>query len=406
MSDNRLPLQYYDVLDECIEHVLNDQRTIDQCLNDYPQYADLLKAELQIALLTRRLKTPGMNSTKIDALEKRLDSQARHKSPGSTRIVRLPAISRMAASIILVFVILVSGTGGVIAASSSSNPNDTLYGVKRTWENIVILIHSVTGIPDDLWLQLAQTRLDEVLALADDGELSDQALDELQKATQRLIDESESLPEILPFLEDAQAMLSDETIIPTEKQGRAQEIIVIVIIPAQEEAQATIDDTQNDDPLLPSPVPQITSTETDESSATYTLTPTATFTLSPTATDTPTPTETLTETITASATITYTPTLTATETPRIPPTATDTPSPTPSFTPSLVFRVMTLTPTEPAATPIILPSLIPSSTMPATATPIVTALPTWYPWTQATIDALYATRTAEYATYEAQTGTP
>ncbi len=49
---------YAEILATCLEMVLTKRATIETCVAEYPQYAESLRQELTIALLTVKLKPP------------------------------------------------------------------------------------------------------------------------------------------------------------------------------------------------------------------------------------------------------------------------------------------------------------------------------------------------------------
>ena len=397
MDNRRHTLEFYNVLAECIDAVLTGGRTIDECLSAYPQYADWLKVDLPMAVLTRRLKSPRMSADQVNTLEARL----RAKMPRRRVIIPIvqwsvPAVSRMVAGIVLVLILLIGGGGGVVAASSNSNPGDDLYVVKRTWERVLVAFHAVTGIPEDIWLRLAENRLEEVVTLSEQNRLTDAALRELYTAATHLLDETaaEDWAELAPFLQQARQVLTAEIAVSGESEQISRQIQGII----EPILQSLAIDSLN-------PAGQATVTP----AATTTLTPVTTMTIS--ATPSATPTTAMTPTITD--TLTNIPS----RTPRFPPTPTRTLTPSPTVT---LSPTPTFTPT-PTWTPFPSPTLgreyvtptVASSTQPATTSipGASTARPTatWYPWVQATFDADYLTQTAvadDYATLTAEATRP
>ncbi len=343
---------YPQILADCVEAVLSGQQTIDDCLRQYPEHAALLKLDLQAAILVTRLSTPRLSEEKVKVLELRLRRQ-RHR-----RRRRVPL--RIAAGIILTL-LLVLGSGGAVYASSDSLPGDTLYLVKRLWENVIVIIARVTDQLDTVWLQLAQTRLAEVLQTAVRGHLTQDMLLDLRFATSQAIVFATSDTEsglVLHIIQLEEAIVSgklqvlgskvDDTILSTIRPllplaSPTVEIIVMTLTPTQPPAQIV-----TNRPTLEPP----TATSTPRIPATTTRTPT------------PPPIPEL------SVSPSHTPTITQT------PTTTNTPLPSPTL-PGIQVKT---------------PTIVPRRT---NASPPVQVSPTWYPWPRLTQDTLYATRTAE-----------
>ncbi len=351
-----------DILDICLNAVLSGQASIEDCLQQYPEYANELKAELQIALLTTRLKPPSLSQKQVAAIEARLISP-------SSRLFVFPQISKTAAAVVLFFFLLMGGTGGTIAASANTVPGDTLYGVKRFWESIVLLIATLTNQADDVWIHLAQTRLGEAKTLAQTGKLAPEHLQELQHAIENAMSHNGDSPELDHLLQTTYHTLSTD---PMFIQVEGSMLIIQQI--QQIEPLPTVEQ------LPPPTVEQheMVITETPTVTQTWTFTPTMTWTLTPTPTATSRIPPTPTRTPTASPTVTHTPTPVLSSTP--------TRTPLPSVTP------VTLTPTMPTpqgnGTP---PTLIPGRVITSTPSPVAT----WYPWFQATFDACQLTRTVD-----------
>jgi hypothetical protein len=389
--DNGYPREYHNVLSDCLDAVLAGQRTVAQCVADHPDHAEQLRAELNVAVLTSRLKSPRMPRESVLELEERLRAHMTERPPAeprrSARVIRFPAISRAAAAILIVLLLVFGGGGGVVVASADSVPGDTLYGVKRAWENVIVLIATVTGQLGEVWLHLAQTRLDEMVILAERGQPGDELLGDLQQATSQAISRSreDDLPRLVIFLEETRQVIESEAV-PIEDHNARQELIEVIapVIQTHRESESPPPAPDHDLPDAPGDLP-----------ATATVTPTTTSTA--TATSTATPRVPLTPT--------RTPTRTAT--PTTPPSATPVPSatwtPLPSPTPGsggVIPQAATNTP--PGASPPVIFSPTPWTLL----SPPPTA--TWYPWPQATRDAFYLTRTAEVesSNWSAQTATP
>ena len=322
MNESRSTPEFDDILAECLDALLRGRQTIADCLERYPDQASDLKPALQIALLTSRLKSPELSGDRVDALEANLRSRMVARPP--RKMIQLPvipvAISRVAAAVAIVLLLAFGSGAGLVTASASSLPGDPLYGIKRLWEAIVLVIMSLTDQLDDFSLHLAEVRLDEVKELDGDGRLNQSALVDLYSATAKAVSYADTAPEqtaVIQYLDEAKNTL--QTVHPSsEAMPVYQDMLTLMTLVRRPDGslQAPSSDTP---PSLNAPVVTPTNTPTPTPTATVTLTPTLTAT--PTDSDTPSPTATDT----------------STATPRIPPTPTRTPSPSPT---------MTLTPTE------------------------------------------------------------
>lgn len=372
MNDSRTSPELERILDECLAAVLRDGHTIDDCLARYPDHAAQLRPALQAALLTAHLKNPQMPAASVNRLETHLRQQMQ-ATPSAPRVVRFTPLRRAAAMIALVLLFLTAAGGGTVAASADSLPGDPLYGIKRLWEQIVLLLSPLTGERDDLWLHLAQTRLAEAEELARRGDLNHQALADLYDSMQQslLLADENTRPQVEAYLDEVEAAL-----ILIAPPADSLPLYTQLLIQAR---GGTIESP---------PQPPITTT------------PSPTVTLSPS--ETPTPTQTPAATMTETATPADPPTSTLTPTSRVPATATRTPTPTvtatatltPTITPTFTLTPLPL-PQQPTNRPNELPPTASSdegrSTQPA---------PTLTP------DATVRFRETQRSAYETQTAQP
>lgn len=322
--NQQIDSQYLEALHTCIEALRADQATLEDCLRQYPQYADLLRVELSAALLVARLKSPVMAEEKVDALEARLRAQM----AAAPRITSLPPgrrswslpLSRLAAAVLIVLLCSFAAGGGVVAASADDMPGDSLYEVKRWWESVVLWVMGIIGRLDDAWLQLAQTRLQEVQYLAGLGQLSSESLDELRLAAESVVIFADTLstPDVITFMEAGRASLNQH-IIPDDLTRAAFDRVIHALTPALDpQGRLMLVDMPAQTQFIdhaPTATPTLTASPT--TTPILTETPTLTATPSPTATSRIPATATRTPTLTPSPTLTVTPspTVTATWTP-------------------------------------------------------------------------------------------
>jgi len=379
--------QYDAIFDACVDLLTQSQASVDDCLAAYPDYADQLEQDLKLVVLTMRLKKPRLSSDAVMALEGQLYA-AMPSSPNVIHLNPLAALGRTAAAVLIGLFLLVGASGVTIAASADDMPGDSLYGVKRFWEAVIVFLASFTGQVDDVRVQLAQTRLDEVQTLAASGELQADHLEDLTQALQAAFAQVDD-PAILQALSQrTAALLTLPAITMYEDQRQNLEITLSTV---------NVPEPVTEPEPSSSPTITLTLSATPTSSATATneaadggIVTTQTRLPSPTATQTPEPT--LTPRFAPTATRTPLPTAQGQVSP-LPPSPTWTPLPTLTFGPTLP----TLTPTMPVQ-----PGIVPGRQ--ATPTPRspqeIVPTATWYPWIQATFDACNLTRTAVPGVYD------
>ena len=367
---------YAEILATCLDDVLHKRTTIDACIKKYPYYAESLRRELRIALLATKLKSPTLPDVKVDAIESRLMKHLHKPKVMRPTFMRL---RRSVAGVIFAFLLIFGGSAGTVMASANALPGDGLYGIKRWWESVVVLMSTIIGNTETVLIQLAETRLDEMIKLQALGQNSAQNLSDLASATNDVLRYNSVLTaREVDFLQVTQNFLTQSEMV---EMPLAQELLqkitpILITMPEQSPASDMLSD---DEPITPTP----------------TVTVAPSVVLSPTVTATLFPTEFVTQVLTA----------TPSTTPRIPSTPTRTPTSTitPTIT-TIIPIASSLTPTWtafPTSTPA--PTVTPDNpttiiTPPANNTggniiPIPSQ--TWYPWQQATWDVCYLTRTVD-----------
>lgn len=401
MSEQGFTPEFYDIFQQCLEALLGGEVTLEECLQQYPDYADVLKTELQVALLAEQLKSPEMTAEQVDALEKRLLDQmtttARSKTAAqsvetlSRKRARTPrvawlSLNHWAAKVAIVFLLLFGSGAGLVAASANSLPGEPLYPVKRLWEAILLLFAPLTGQVDDLWLHIAQTRLDEVVALQNEGRFDQQTLADVYTSVANAIAYADlgTTPQIIDYMQRARDVL-------TKLKPPADALLVYDNV-----AQIMHPILRPDGSLQP-PTSNIPSGMNLLPSR---ITPTSILSLTPTLTLTATPSPSVTPSPSAAQTDTPTPTPYYTPTSRIPPTATRTPTDTPSPTPA---PSSTPTPTL-TWTPLPIPVGKPTEVVPPQPTRILAppATATPHPGAGATDFFIRQTQQAAYMTQTAE----
>jgi hypothetical protein len=350
VNQGRPSTELDDILAICLDNLLRGEKTLAECLRDYPQYADELKPALQVAFLTMRLKPAEMPAKGVDALEMRLRAQMGGSSrPSVIPVNTVFGLSRLAAVILITFFLALGSGAGLVAASADDLPGDPLYGIKRLWETIVLTFAPLTGGHEDLWLRIAETRLDEVNRLAEGGRLTDAALADLYSASYYVTFYGGDASRLIAYFNRAYLTLFNR-IQPPGEAVLYREVVDAVNPVNRIAADGSV--IPLDDPLPPS---------LRSEQAQILLTPSATYTMTATNTPSPQPSATPSPTDTASPV----PTATDTPTPRIPPT----PSRTPTLPPT---RVPSLTPVPSVTatwTPLPLPNGQPAISPAATAVP-------------------------------------
>jgi hypothetical protein len=153
MRDDRLST----ILDDCVNR-LREGQTVADCLAAYPDDAAELESLLEAGLSIRRALPLGQEVASAQAEQwQRLRPELRLVATRRTYPIR--QITRLAASLALVFIFLM---GGASVWAQNSLPGDTLYGLKLMTESVHLLL---TGDDTSLEIEFNQRRIDETREL-------------------------------------------------------------------------------------------------------------------------------------------------------------------------------------------------------------------------------------------------
>lgn len=261
-----------EILNTCLDAIRSGAMTLDDCLRAYPQHAAELRWLLTVALALERAAPPAplLSDSAVNRLESKL------RAAGRPRRAAPPwaGMQRLAATLAVLFVLFL-GSAGLVAASSSSRPGDTLYGLKRLWETIVLAFSPMTGSLGELWLQIARARLGEAQAIAAEKRLSQDALSDLYSAMAAAIQNNPTNPDGAMTVYMAEVQIAMQTLVPeTDALRPLADLIRAAAVP-QYDADGNLLPLPSDRLMLPL------------ASATPTLPPMPSATLTPSATPTP-----------------------------------------------------------------------------------------------------------------------
>jgi hypothetical protein len=171
--------RFGDILDECIDRIVRQHETVEQCLARYPEHALQLEPELRaVARAVSAYEfTPSGEAKARGRLQLRREMEylSRAKPRGWRSKLRLPAMTlgappRWAMGIAVVLVALGLGSTSVVAASGGAEPGDALYGVKTAVEEVTLALEFSEKDKAELHLKYAERRTDEISKLIERGE--------------------------------------------------------------------------------------------------------------------------------------------------------------------------------------------------------------------------------------------
>lgn len=161
----------YEVLERCLQS-LERGGDMDRVLLEYPEFAEELRPLLEASIKARAVSLPAPSALRMRQGRVRLLQKAvemRHeKAPLYSRRSVTTIFQRMAVALGLTIAFLFSGTT-LVSASSAALPGENLYTVKRTWENVRLLLVFDTNVRGALRSEFEQERLHEVNELLMEG---------------------------------------------------------------------------------------------------------------------------------------------------------------------------------------------------------------------------------------------
>ena len=188
-----------DILEQSIEEVKAGRYSIEECLARYPQAPRELEALLRTAL---QIGTPPdvepSAAFKVRARVRLMEQISSRQNMPKKAHRFLPAISifnhvpKVAIVAVAVGLALFSAGGSTVYASQDSLPGDTLYGVKLVSEQIRVALTFGSSEKTELYLSLAENRIEEMAALADSIRTKDvgKAAEGFEKALGRALSEA------------------------------------------------------------------------------------------------------------------------------------------------------------------------------------------------------------------------
>lgn len=209
--------EFNNIFDECLERIVVDGETLEQCLKRYPEQAAELKPLLETVLAVKE----------ASAVEPRPEFKARARYRFRSALQEKAApkrrpffgwVPRWATALAIVLVVLMAG-GGTVAAASNSMPDSILYPVKLATENVQLALTTSELGKARLCANFADRRAVEIIYMADRGDAR-----RVEEIAGRLDDRLDMLVVLVSELEEddangAEAMLS----VPDGGDGEADE---------------------------------------------------------------------------------------------------------------------------------------------------------------------------------------
>ncbi len=172
--------EFDNTLNECLERLLAQGETVEQCLESYPERADELKPLLHTALSAKMASViqprPEFKASARYQFRSELQAMAQKRSR--------PFFGwqpRWATAVTIVLILLLVGGGSTAVAAGDSMPDEPLYPVKLATEQVRLALTPSDIGKAQLSTELADKRVIEIIYLAKQGKPV-----QIEMATQRL----------------------------------------------------------------------------------------------------------------------------------------------------------------------------------------------------------------------------
>ena len=158
--------EFDNVLDECLERLLFQDETLDQCLQSFPEHADELKSLLETALATKQASAIQPRPEFREKARAQFYSALRDMESKRSRSFFSWNWQPSWAMVTAVILVLVLGGSSMVAAAGGSMPDETLYAVKLVTEQVQLVFTPSALDKAELYARLADKRVLEIVRMA------------------------------------------------------------------------------------------------------------------------------------------------------------------------------------------------------------------------------------------------
>jgi Domain of unknown function (DUF5667) len=170
--------EFDNIFNECLEHLLTGQETIEQCLQRYPEYAKELEPLLRTVALMHKVADVKPSDEFRARARNEMQLKMAHSGVPAKRAARIvPRWAIAACTAMLVFML----GGGAVLASQNVMPGNLLYAVKLTTENLQVKLDGSADSKTEQYIAMANARISEMAWMVNNNKTQN-----LQAAAQRL----------------------------------------------------------------------------------------------------------------------------------------------------------------------------------------------------------------------------
>jgi uncharacterized membrane protein YgcG len=161
----------YETLEICLQEI-EQGAEIETVLLRYPDMVDELRPILEASVNAKGMAVLAPSTEVVRRNRAKLLQHAagmrEAKAPLSSQRIWLASLRRVAVTLAVVAILFASGTG-LVRAASTTLPGDNLYPVKRTWEDVLLLLTFNLQQRQALEIEHENERLDELNELFAEG---------------------------------------------------------------------------------------------------------------------------------------------------------------------------------------------------------------------------------------------
>jgi hypothetical protein len=161
--------EFDNILDECLERILTGGETVEQCLERHPQWAGELAPLLRTSLLASKAAAVEPRSEFRDRARYQMRAALQEMAEKRERRFSLFRWQPRWATAVIAVLVLVMASGGTVAAADNSMPDEILYPVKLATESVRLTLTPSALGKAELYLELADKRVAEIVAMANKG---------------------------------------------------------------------------------------------------------------------------------------------------------------------------------------------------------------------------------------------
>ena len=157
----------YDALDSCLQEIENGA-DVESVLVRFPDIVDELRPILLAAVNAQAISAPSPSKDVVQRNRAKILQRAvemrEERARSSFNLNWFAPVRRLAFTFVILFLVFVSGTS-LVGAASTSLPGDDLYPVKRSWERLQVFFLLDAQTRKDLEVDHENERIEELLEL-------------------------------------------------------------------------------------------------------------------------------------------------------------------------------------------------------------------------------------------------